>query len=100
MSSSNTTEGVAVAGYGAYSFGWDLILTYPRSQFVWSPYTSPITGSGGLDPRIAQSFSQSGIEFNPIPYGVAPGSISGVPGTIAVNNFNAAQAVSLRWIAL
>jgi hypothetical protein len=41
-----------------------------------------------------QSFSQSGIEFNLTPYDVAPGSVSGVKGTIDVNQFNHAQAVA------
>jgi hypothetical protein len=79
MISSNNTEGVAAAGYGVYSFGWDLVLTYPKSQFVWSIYTSAITGSGELDSSAARIFSQSGVEFNATPYDVAPGSISGVP---------------------
>lgn len=91
--SNNYGSTIAGLGWSSYSVGTKLAITYPRTKFYWSFYTSPETGVGGPGPRLKGCLTNSTIPFNSTAYPIAPGSNTTGPFTIQDRRFTHERAV-------
>jgi hypothetical protein len=60
----NGSTATSAAGLGLYSIGTELVIAYPRTNFYWAFYASPITRVGGPDAGSASFLKESDIGFN------------------------------------
>lgn len=102
------TQGNKVAADGAakVAAGTDKLVKNPHLEKVWTPYTSPFTGSGGFNPALSDYLQKNGIQQAPLvqtppngsltkaaaqQQGISTGKAANINGTLAENDVAANQ---------